>query len=210
MNKCIIIGAGEFDSRLWEKEAADYVIAADGGYEHLAAMGIRPDVLIGDMDSIQEKELEKQTEEKFRTIRLPKEKDDTDMLAAIKLGMSKGYYDFALYGGLGGRMDHSLANLQCLLYLKNRGCKGRLYGSNYQLELLADESVEYPAEYKGMISVFAFGGDAVGVTEEGLKYDLKDAVLKQEFPIGVSNEFTGRQSRIEVKNGKLLVYMERI
>lgn len=128
------------------------------------------------------------------------------MLAAIKEGLALGYKEFALYGALGGeRMDHSLANIQCLLYLQNHGAKGVLYGIHDRVELLCNDKRIYPASMKGIFSIFAFEEDARGVTEQGFKYSLQDATVKMEFPIGISNEFIGQESLIEVKNGKLLI-----
>lgn len=202
MKRCIIIGAGEFKTDAWNCKEEDYLIAADGGYEYLEQMGIVPDLLIGDMDSIERKGCQ----EKIQIKRLPREKDDTDMLAAIKEGLALGYKEFVIYGALGGeRMDHSLANIQCLLYLHNHGAKGVLYGIHDRVELLCNDKRIYPASMKGIFSIFAFGEDARGVTEQGFKYSLQDATVKMEFPIGISNEFIGQESLIEVKNGKLLI-----
>lgn len=202
MKKCIIVGAGEFSLSSWEYEEGDYLIAADGGYDHLKKKGIIPDMLIGDMDSIGLDYLEKG----IRIKKLPVEKDDTDLLAAIKEGLSLGYREFRLYGVLGGdRVDHSLANIQCLLYLYNRKAKGVLYGVHDRIELLCNDKIFYPASMKGIFSIFAFFGDAKGVTEQGFKYSLEDATVKMEFPIGISNEFIGQESMISVREGMLLI-----
>ena len=204
MRRCIIVGAGEFGKNKWKYEKEDYVIAADGGYEHLKKLGIVPDLLIGDMDSVKQE----YDNPEIAIKKLPREKDDTDMLAAIKEGFAVGCKEFFIYGALGGeRMDHSLANIQCLLYLHNHRAKGVLYGVNNRIELLCNDKIYYPATMKGILSIFAFGGDAKGVNEQGLKYLLQDAIVKMEFPIGISNEFIGQESMIEVKDGKLLIYI---
>ena len=207
MRRCIIVGAGAFHENKWKCEKEDYVIAADGGYNHLKKLGVIPDLLIGDMDSIKQE----YDNSKIDIKKLPREKDDTDMLAAIKEGLAAGCKEFAIFGALGGeRMDHSIANIQCLLYLHNHGAKGVLYGVNDRIELLCNDKIYYPATMKGMLSVFAFGGDAKGVNEQGLKYLLQDAVVKMEFPIGISNEFIGQESMIEVKDGMLLLCIHAI
>ena len=194
MKRCIIVGAGEFHEKTWNYDKEDYLIAADGGFEHLRKMEIIPDLLIGDMDSIEQEYSDSDVTIK----KLPREKDDTDMLAAIKEGLAQGYKEFIIYGALGGeRIDHSLANIQCLLYLYNHGATGILYG--------AHDRINYPASMRGMVSVFAFSQDAEGVTEQGLKYSIQDTTIKMEFPIGISNEFIGQESMIEVKNGMLLI-----
>lgn len=134
-----------------------------------------------------------------------------DLMAAIKEGLAAGYRRFELYGTLGGRLDHTLANIQCLLYLRNRGGKGVIVGDEAVLMLIRNESITLTAERVGngkRISVFAFGGDAHGVSEKGLKYLLDNVTVKLEYPIGVSNEFIGEDAEIEVKDGMLLIYVE--
>ena len=132
MNKgnCILIGAGDLTISEIPMQAGDLVIAVDGGYEYCKLLEITPDYILGDFDSISEKEAEsvaaiaKETEDKV--IILPVEKDDTDTLAAIKLGLAEGYQSFRIYGGMGGRIEHTIANIQCLLYLKEHNAVGYL------------------------------------------------------------------------------------
>ena len=108
----------------------DYVIAVDGGLSYCGILNVEPDLIIGDFDSMTEQEklaveqLQQTVPEKI--CRLPECKDDTDMLAAIKRGLELGYNDFRIYAATGGRFDHTLANIQCLLYLKNHGAVGYL------------------------------------------------------------------------------------
>lgn len=202
MKKCIIVGAGEFHEKIWNYDKEDFLIAADGGFEHLRKIGIVPNMIIGDMDSTEQECFSPDIIIK----RLPREKDDTDTLAAIKEGLERGYKEFIIYGALGGeRIDHSLANIQCLLFLHNHGAKGILYGAYERMELLCNDRINYPAAMRGMVSVFAFFQEAEGVTEQGLKYSVQDTTIKMEFPIGISNEFIGQESMIEVKRGMLLI-----
>ena len=214
-NKCVIVGAGELglsDIKSHIKlDKQDFCIAADGGLAYLSDMGILPDLIIGDMDSLEDKCLLSEQYSDIMIKKLPVEKDDTDMLAAIKEGLSRGYTFFEIYGALGGRLDHTIANIQCLKFLDNHNARGILYGSDLQIELICNNKANYPKEkYKKgkRISVFAFGGDAYGVTEKGLKYELENAVISHDFPIGVSNEFIGSDSMIEVKDGTLLICIE--
>ncbi|MDE7321176.1 MAG: thiamine diphosphokinase [Lachnospiraceae bacterium] len=211
MKKCVIVGAGVCNVQKLRKQIVikdeDLCIAADGGLDYLIEIGIVPDIVLGDMDSLKMQE----TLTSFSAKRLPQEKDDTDMLAAIKEGLASGYEQFELYGGLGGRLSHTLANIQSLLYLLNRGARGTLFGDDVSVLLIRNESILFrtdEAECGKQISVFAFGGDAYGVSESGLKYSLDCVTLKQEFPIGVSNEFTGEQAVVEVQNGMLLICVE--
>lgn len=218
MGKCVIIGAGAFQSEqiigegALQLEKGDFCIAADGGLAYARMLDIVPDMLIGDMDSLSDEALLWARADKRICIKqLPAEKDDTDMLAAIKEGLARGCRRFALYGALGGSLSHTLANIQCLDYLNGQGAKGALIGSRMRIELLCNGQVRYPASMQRenrRISVFAYGGDAYGVTETGLKYSLSDACVRQDFPVGVSNEFTGRESMISVREGKLLICVE--
>lgn len=215
MGKCVIIGAGACDTqRLMERLAVndgDLCIAADGGMDHLSEIGLTPDIVLGDMDSLENEDVIRSQRADFCVKRLPAEKDDTDMLAAIKEGLAAGYRQFELYGALGGRIDHTLANIQCLLYLSNRGAKGTIVGDDVTLTLIRNESITFDADSacKGKrISVFAFGADAHGVSEKGLKYLLDHVTVKQEFPVGVSNEFLGEDAEITVEDGMLLICLE--
>ena len=212
--KCVIMGAGDFDLAYVKSELAvnegDFCIAADEGLLYLDMLGITPDLVIGDMDSLNDDRLLGRIEKNKDIVikKLPTEKDDTDMLAAIKEGLSRGCRRFEMYGALGGRFDHAIANIQCLDYLLNSGASGILFGNKIRVEMLKDGKILYPSDFKdkyNKISVFAYGAEAYGVTEKGLKYSLDNAVLEQDFPIGVSNEFTGQESMIEVKKGRLLI-----
>lgn len=211
MKKCIIIGAGSCDVNKLKKqlviEDGDLCIAADGGLDHLLEAGVIPDLVIGDMDSLKSED----ALDMFPVRRLPVEKDDTDMLAAIKEGLASGYVQYEFYGAFGGRFDHTLANIQCLLYLLNRGARGVIYGDDVTVMLIKNERISFiggSMKNGKRISVFAFGGDAHGVSEKGLKYVLDNVTVKQEFPIGVSNEFTDEDALIEVQNGMLLICSE--
>lgn len=199
---CYIVGAGEFAETALPIAPEDLVIAADGGYAHLRAIGARVDLVIGDFDSSCEPIGE-------TVLRLPVEKDDTDMLAAIRLGLMRGYNRFRLYGGMGGSLSHTLANVQCLAFLQEHGARGWLYDEDIALTLLQGETVILSGKPGDPLSVFAFDEQAEGVTLKGLKYPLEGATLCNSFPIGVSNEFTASVASISVTNGRLMVVCSR-
>ncbi len=177
------------------------LIAADGGFGTLKALGRRPDLTVGDFDSLG-------YVPEGPVIRHPPEKDDTDTLLAVREGLARGCDRFLLYGGVGGRLDHTLANLQTLAFIRERGAHGFLVGGGFTATLLRDEALTLPAVPGGILSVFAHGGDARGVTLEGLYYPLTDGTVSPAFPIGVSNAFTGAPVRIAVREGSLLVLWE--
>ena len=200
---CHVVGAGERTAELPVPRPGDLVIAADGGYDWLRDMGLEPDVLVGDFDSLAE------VPARPGVVRLPKEKDDTDTMFAVRLGLERGYRNFRIYGGTGGRFDHTLANLQILTWLARRGCGNTMYGPAWTAAAVTDGALSFPAEQQGIVSVFCQGDSAEGVTLEGLKYPLADATLTCDFALGVSNEFTGAPGRVSVKKGTLLVVWER-
>ena len=135
---------------------------------------------------------------------LPVCKDDTDMLAAIKKGLELGYTDFRIYAATGGRFDHTLANIQCLLYLKNRGAVGYLVDGTGMVLVLQNESVHFRKELEGTMSLLALTREAKGVNIRGMKYPLENAVITNDFPIGISNEFIGEAAEVSVENGELV------
>ncbi len=207
--KCIIIGAGDFQISSISVEEGDWVIAADGGFSYCRRLKLEPDLVLGDFDSLtgegrQELEsLRLSCPEKVKT--LPVEKDDTDMLAAIREGLARGYRLFHIYGSQGGRLDHTIANIQCLNFLKEQGAEGMLLEEDGMICLLRDETAEFPPQCEGRLSLFSYGESAEGVDIRNMKYELKDAVLTNSFPIGVSNEFIGRPASVSVRKGTLLL-----
>lgn len=202
MGICYIIGAGEFGDGLPRASAKDMVIACDGGYEHCRKRGIKIDMVVGDFDSLS------YMPEHPKVVKLPPEKDDTDTGWAVSEGFKRGYRKFVLFGGTGGRVSHTIANIQLLTDLAGKGAHGILMGKNSWYRVICNEEICFGAEEKGFISVFCLGDRAEGVFEKGLKYELNNAVLKKEYPVGVSNEFVGKESRIAVKNGMLLLIWE--
>lgn len=175
----------------------DLVIAADAGYQQLG--GIKPHLVVGDFDSLGFVPREE------TVVELPVRKDDTDALFAVKLGLSRGYRRFVLLGSVGGRLDHTLANIQALAYLTTRGARGVLVGDSEKITMLQNGALRFFGTPEGIISVFAYGGTATGVTEENLAYPLDRATVTTDFPIGVSNEFTAQPARVTVEEGCLLV-----
>ena len=201
--KCIIVGAGDFDEKEIALAAGDYLIAADGGYKSLKQIGQIPHLLVGDFDSLtyEPKNIE--------ILRLDKNKDDTDMLAAIKIGFSKGYKKFELYGSSGSRLDHYVANLTCLNYILLQGGEGKLIDKNSEAVMIRNAKWKFEENYKGFISVLSWGPIAKGVTEKGLKYQLNKADLFDSYPVGVSNDFINCNGYVEVADGTLVIIYQR-
>lgn len=209
MAKCILMCAGDYVPLEIEKREGDILIAVDNGFKYCLQQSLRPDYVIGDFDSLDHEyqELVDSLDSEC-CIRLPKEKDDTDTIAAVKLGLELGYKSFHIYGAMGGkRMEHTLANLQTLLYIKNQGANGYLLDDSSMVMVLQNEEVTLHEKGPGYLSLFAMGGQAEGVSISGMKYNLENAQIRSDFPIGISNEFVGEYPTIEVKNGALLAVL---
>ena len=131
-------------------------------------------------------------------------------MLALKTGLERGCTDFFIYGGTGGkRLDHTLANLQSLLFLRRRGAKGLLFDDDFCWTVIEDESIAVKKTVEwGLLSAFCLGDRAEGVDEEGVQYPLRDAVLTPEFPLGVSNHILEDAARVSVRRGVLAIGWE--
>lgn len=202
MGVCYIVGAGDFSENITLR-VGDFVIAADGGFDNLKKIGITPDLLIGDFDSISE------LPPGIETVRHPVEKDETDTFLAYKLGAERGYREFIVLGGTGGRIDHTLANYSLMFYAKRENNNLTVIGSGTRAHALVNEKRTLIGKKGKSVSVFAFGGDAFSVSIKGLKYEAENIVLRPEFALGVSNSYIkDGEAYVSVGNGALLVIEE--
>lgn len=187
--RAIIFGAGQYYSEMPFIPVNAYVIAADGGYDHIITLGIEPHAVIGDMDSIAD-DVKKHTN--IEVITLPKEKDDTDMMAAVRFAWDKGAREFEFYGAFGGRIDHSIANLQLAAKIAQSGGVAFLHGDHTIATVICDAVMTFPGGYVAPsrpISLFAQSSVCEHVSVEGLKYEVDDEEWTNTNPVGVSNEF---------------------
>ena len=197
---CYIFASGEYDGAPWPQVGEeDLVIAADGGYTRAVEAGVPIHLVVGDFDSLG------YVPPHPHILRHPVEKDDTDTALALREGWERGYRRFVLYGCLGGRLDHTLANLQLLCGLARKGGRGELVSRNTTITAIHNDTLELDESQRGILSVFCLGEAARGVTIRGLKYTLEGGTLEAHVPLGVSNEFVGRPAHIEVEDGTLLV-----
>ena len=201
MKTCIIFCAAGFDGLLFPIPEDALVIAADGGLRHTQALGIRPNVILGDFDSLGDVPDDSQV--------YPVEKDDTDAMLAVRVGLERGCDFFLFYGAMDGpRLDHTVANFQTLGYLATHGARGALIGRDYIATVLCEETIEFSEDADGILSLFCLGASAE-VTIEGLKYGLDHGTLTPDFPLGVSNHFEGKAARITVHDGQALALWDR-
>ncbi|MDD7430012.1 MAG: thiamine diphosphokinase [Oscillospiraceae bacterium] len=202
---CSIFGGADIRSYDDIRLSDGVIIAADRGYIHCKRLGISDKIalLIGDFDSIGEA-----IPENIPVIKAPSEKDDTDMMLAVKKGFEAGCDEFHIYGGLGGRFGHTAANIQTLMYILNRGGRGVLFGDDYDIELLSCGTTIYEDRSTRYVSIFSLTEKAE-VIISGLKYS-GEVTFTNDFPLGASNEFTeDGKCEITVKSGIIAVVFEK-
>lgn len=188
--------------------AGDFVLACDAGYQNAVRLGVTPDLLIGDFDSMP------QPKTAIPTITLPTVKDDTDTHHAARWLLERGYHDVTLLGALGGaRLDQTLASIATGLYLAQNGAEVRLADDHTELRYLLPgqpltltQDAERPWRF---FSVFPLDGGLSGVDIVGAKYPLQDAALTPDFPLGVSNEFVDPLVTVRCAAGHGLVLLTR-
>ncbi len=205
MKKCRIIGGGNFSPDVFLKNIKanpGFLIAADSGYSYLKKLEIIPDLCVGDFDSLGF------VPKDCPVIKLPVAKNDTDISAAIKEGFKKDYNDFEIYGALGGeRISHSLANIQLLAMVDRMGGKAVIFDENKTICVLSAGKISFSENESGNISIFAFT-NKISVKITGLRYSY-NGIVKNDFPLGVSNAFIGQNSEIEVNDGTALIVIEK-
>lgn len=212
---CVLVCAGDFPEEKLEVGEDDLLIAVDAGLDNVRRLGLTPDLVVGDFDSLpQERQGEVQAlegEDRQGVVYLPIEKDDTDSVAAAKAGLARGYRRFVIYGGLGGeRMDHSLANLQTLQYLMENGAVQAQMrrGGTTAVLLQGPCRLSTPEGFAGIFSLFALSERCTGVTISGMKYPLQDGVITSSFPLGVSNAvYAGSTGTVEIAEGTALAVL---
>ncbi|MDR0903608.1 MAG: thiamine diphosphokinase [Ruminococcus sp.] len=201
--RVFIFAAGMYYDDVPEISAGDFVIAADGGYKYCKEHEIIPDLIIGDFDSLD-------CELKFngKIITLPVEKDVTDTAAALYAHDAE---EFHIYGGTGGRLDHTIANIAVAAALSKENKRCFLYGDGVIITALTNGKISHKPQNRGsIISIFSHTDRSVGVTLSGLKYPLNDVVLTSDNPLGISNETLSDSFSIEVKNGTLILIYDKI
>lgn len=206
MRQAIMFVNGEFApppelDRLLASDA--YIIAVDGGIRHAARLAVIPHVVIGDFDSITPDDMAYIKRNDITMRRFPSRKDETDLELALQYARDQGFTDIALLGAAGGRLDHSLANLLLLAHAEFRNLHIRLLDGR-QTSFLIRESASIEGEPGDLVSVVPLGGDAVGVSNEGLEWPLHNDTLPCGSPRGISNVLCGPRAVIRVRRGMLL------
>ena len=204
--RCVIVGGAGIRSyqTLWEYlNPDDFNIFCDSGLSHQEALGIEPHLIVGDFDSHPDPHLD------VETIALPREKDDTDTVFAVKEALKRGFDDFLLLGAAGGRLDHTLGNVSILLMLHSLGKRALLVDDYSEMEIVSKDPVCIDGSFP-FFSLLNISGTAEGITVEGAKYPLRDAEIRCTWQYGISNEvLPGHQARVSVGKGELLLVRVR-
>ena len=206
MGRCTIFTGGIIeDLSFVDRESVEdsFVICADSGYLYAKKLGIKPDLVIGDYDSLGF------TPDEESIFTFPVEKDDTDLMLAVKEALKRGHETIDIYGALGGRFDHTFGNVQALGYIAEHSAKGRILSENEQIELLN------PGEYTLLkregysLSLFAYSDRVENLCISGVKYPA-NTTLTNAFPLGVSNMITEDKAIMSFTKGRLLVVQSKI
>lgn len=201
MKICSII-CGAPSVVIQKNKVAGLVIAADRGLDYCLKAGITPDYVVGDFDSVHSA-----IPDGIAVVTVPSEKDDTDTHLAVSIALERGYTEFRFFCALGGRLDHTIANIQTLLELKRNGKNGILYGDRSEVLIAVDETITIPKN-DGYLSVFALS-ECAEVSLAGVKYQIERHTLVNTFPLGVSNEITEDFAQVTVHSGEVLIVLEK-
>lgn len=203
------LAVGSMDELGLHMSEADLIIAADSGYNNASRLGVRPGLLLGDLDSIDRKSLAPDELEHIEKIIVPAIKDDTDTQLAVDTALERGADEIIIIGGLGGRLDHTLSTVFLLEYIKDKGARGVITDGRNRVRIMeSGEELTIKRGYK-YLSLVGLTDTCEGVSISGVFYPLKDAVLERKYAFAVSNEITADAAEISLSKGILLVIESR-
>ena len=208
---CVMVCAGDFREDSIQLLPGDFLIAVDNGLQRILKLGLTPDLILGDFDSLEEgamagcADLEALRRLSPEVLRLPVEKDDTDSVYAAREAVRRGFGDFLLIGAAGGRLDHTLGNLSLLLWLESQGKKALLADDFSEMEIVSSREVRIPDSFS-YFSLLNISGLARGIRISGAKYPLSDAEIRCDYQYGISNEvLPGETAVVSLREGRLLL-----
>lgn len=207
MKRCIIISSSpeiEISFLKQKIKSNDFIICADGGYKYAYEAGLIPNIIIGDFDSA---ELPRNCPSEIMW--LPTKKDDTDTFRCVKEALHRGFDEILIFGGTGGRMDHTYANMSVLYYISSNGAKGMLLDAKNSVFMLSKEELNIEGRKGERFSIFPFGCEKCTVTLKGFEYTLDGGILYAGEPVGISNVITDNSARVEVLSGTAAVIFSK-
>ena len=200
--RCVLIGAAPIKN--YKKIRSflrpdDFVIACDGGLNHIKKLRVKPNLIVGDFDS------HKNPHSPIETIALPREKDDTDSVFALKTAIARRFKDFLFVGMIGARLDHGLGNLYMLVKCHEEDLTALILDDYSEMQIVGKNEAQITDEY-AYFSLLNITGRASGITIRGAKYPLENAEIKQDYQYGISNEvIKGKTAKVSVQEGCLLL-----
>lgn len=200
--RCVIIGSGDCSIDILKENInnSDYIICADGGYDYAVEADLIPDLLIGDFDSI------KAIPENVAKTTLPVEKDVTDAVAAFNEGVKQGFTSFVLFGGTGGRFEHTFANISLMANASKQNLSFEIIDEKHIFRAVTNSSIKIERKENQQVSVFAYGNKATGVTENYFHYPLQNYTLDPfDGAFGTSNDIVEEFGEISVEDGTLII-----
>jgi thiamine pyrophosphokinase len=201
----IFAGGPEAGSPCLPVPEGAYILCADSGLRLAERLSLTPDLVLGDFDSLGA------VPETLPHMTVQVEKDDTDTMLAARVALEKGFRDIRIYGAFGGRLDHTLANLQTLEFLRNAGADAVLIGTgNLAFLMQSGENRRIPRRDGWTLSLFAWSPECTDVSASGVFYPLEHGTLTRAFPLGVSNHITAEAAEITCGSGTLLVICSRL
>ena len=208
MKTCLIISGGDFNA-LPQTTVYDYTIACDRGYEHALKLGLAPDMIIGDYDSLSLDKIKKDLQNKGLSdtaiLEFPIKKDDSDTMLAIKHALEKGFDNIVIICALGGRFDHTFANIQSMVYAREHGAECCILGEKERMYILKNGTRILKKKPGFSLSVYSLSDESLDVTIKGALYETENITLTTSFPLGLSNMITAPETSISVKEGTLLL-----
>ncbi|MDI9569318.1 MAG: thiamine diphosphokinase [Pseudomonadota bacterium] len=184
--------------------APEAILCADGGARYARLVGVVPDLIVGDLDSLPEELQRSFRAEGIAMAGYPARKDETDTQLALERALAMGAGEILVFGALGGRLDHTLANIGLLLLGGIRGAAVILRDESCDVFAVTGEAV-IRGEAGQTVSIFPLGGDAAGIDLAGFDYPLEGAAMTMSRPYGISNRLAATTGLIRVGKGRLLV-----
>lgn len=209
--KAVVFGGAEVKDYTFAKEYIKdaYIVACDGGMKHCRSMGLKPDIIVGDFDSVSNEDFEFFKNKDIPIRQFDCKKDWTDMELGIDAAIESGADDIVIIGGIGSRLDHTMANCQLLYQFIEKGIRGRLANENNVVELI-DKEILLEGKKGDIVSLIPMTSEVLGVTSENLEYPLNDTRLYfGNRVIAVSNVMTEDTAKVSIKSGLLYVFKSR-
>ena len=205
MTAIALVAASDFNAEKFlemrEEGLFKEIYAVDGGFAHLEKIGVVPDMALGDFDSLG------YVPKSRRVIRFPVHKDKSDLELALERARNSRAHAVYIFGALGGRLDHTMANMQLFASFAEQEIEVTVVGTDCMLRILVGpDAFELPPYKKGIVSVFSANDEAYGVIERGMEYPLDDETLTNRTSLGLSNELTGEEAAVGVEEGTLYVF----